>query len=66
MTESEWLTSIDPIPMLKLVDRKYDQRKLRLFAVACCRQIWDLLTDERNRAAIDVVERWRTSSKKPE
>lgn len=53
MTEQEWLTSADPQAMLDIIingicgnrDIATD-RKLRLFACACCRQVWDQLTDD--------------------
>jgi hypothetical protein len=44
--------------MLEFVRGRANKRKLRLFAVACCRGIWHLLTDDRNRDAIEAAERY--------
>src|SRR5262245_6333353 len=37
---------------------KVGRRKLRLFACACCRQVWDLLDDRRMRRAVEVAEQF--------
>ena len=72
MTEQEWLASDDPAAMLEALPRRNhipqakgppwpavaSDRRLRLFACGCCRLVWDRLTDECSRRAVEVAERY--------
>jgi hypothetical protein len=58
MTEAEWLVCRELWKMLYFLEDKASERRLRLFAVACCRLFWHLLTDDRSRRAIEVTERF--------
>lgn len=70
MDEAEWLASADPAAMLELVtpgrsggvgklkSQMASDRQLRLFTVACCRAVWDRLSDERSRRAVEVAEQY--------
>jgi hypothetical protein len=65
VTEHEWLACTDPAVMahflcdkLRLSRRPAGRRRLRLYACACCRRVWDRLSDDRSRAAVEVAERY--------
>jgi hypothetical protein len=58
MTEAEWLACGNPRPMLEFLRGKMSERKMRLFAVACCRKIWFLLMAERSRQGIEIAEQY--------
>jgi hypothetical protein len=64
MTEAEWLACTNPLPMLQFLRGKTSDRKLRLFACACARQLWHVLAreewrrppDDRSRRAVELAE----------
>jgi hypothetical protein len=56
MDEAEWWVSNDPESLLLFLGRRANDRRLRLFGVACCRRVWDRLGDPRSCTAIDQAE----------
>lgn len=58
MTKSEWQACPDPLPMLEFLKGKASKRKLRLFAVACCRQGWRRLANSYLRVAVETAEEY--------
>jgi hypothetical protein len=44
MDEADWVGCTDPQKMLEFVAGRISARKLRLFAVACCRRVWAALS----------------------
>jgi hypothetical protein len=60
MTEEEWLTCAAPPLMLEFLRGRASERKLRLFACACCRdpRLFGWLAEPRNRQAVAVAERF--------
>jgi hypothetical protein len=58
MTEAQWLAKLaEPSAMLFAIERQASDRKLLLFAVACCRRIWDRL-DDASRSLLLATERY--------
>jgi hypothetical protein len=58
MTEEDWWKCIDARAMLVCGLLRTSPRKLRLFAVACCRACPRLLSDPSHRRDIDLAERF--------
>src|SRR5579883_2776692 len=58
MTEEEWWTSHNPGQMLADLSSSASERKLRLFASACCRRLAPYFKDERSGQMIDVSDRF--------
>jgi hypothetical protein len=57
MTEAEWLACDDSHDMLQSLRGRAGDRKLRLFAVACCRRVWDQIPPGVARRAVEEAER---------
>jgi hypothetical protein len=66
MNEAEWLACADPQPMLEFLQGSASDRRLRLFCCACCRRVWDALTEAASRAAVEVGERYADGLASPE
>ncbi|MBL8796371.1 MAG: hypothetical protein JNM56_20905 [Planctomycetia bacterium] len=58
LTEAGWLASNDLTAMVDFLGDRLSDRKYRLFACACCRQVWTLITDPRCRQAVETAERF--------
>jgi hypothetical protein len=58
MTEAEWRSCTDPAEMLAILENRTSDRKLRLFACACCRNVWHLVDNPHCREAVLVAEQF--------
>lgn len=58
MTESEWLNCEDAAAMLEVLRDRTGDRKLRLFACACARDVWSQLSEFDCLNAVEVAERF--------
>jgi hypothetical protein len=56
MTEEKWLACVQPRQMLEHLGLSVSDRKLRLFAAACCRRNADQLTHEKLRLSVETGE----------
>jgi len=67
MTESEWLTStrLKSLTDYLLREKVVSQRKLRLYAIACCRRVEHLFSHPEVRKALDAAERFAEGAIKP-
>jgi hypothetical protein len=57
MTETEWLACTDPRRMVAQMGDKASNRKLRLFACACCRRLGTLLPDQ-SHPLVEIAEQY--------
>lgn len=58
MTEKEWLECAIPNNILNFCYGKVSERKLRLFATGCCRNVWNFITEADARQAVEVGEQF--------
>jgi hypothetical protein len=64
VTEPQWFAARFVATLLYCLREREinDDRKMRLFAGACCRRVWQQLTDARTRTAVEVGERFADGS----
>jgi hypothetical protein len=62
MTETQWFACTNSGPMLKSLRGKVSERKLRLFACACCRRILDLISGPQYKELIEIAEQYAEGS----
>jgi len=63
MTEADWVGATRPHRMLHILNRLARRsrrpvcsRRLKFFALSCCRLAWPAILDERSRTAVEVAE----------
>lgn len=65
MTEDEWLPTRELAPMLEYLQGHVSERKQRLFAIACCRSVWDQLSETQQRV-VQLAELYADGQVPPE
>lgn len=66
MTEADWLTCSNPLPMLEVLRGNASDRKLRLFACGWLKSEWNSLEDDRSRNAVAVASQFADGEVGPE
>jgi hypothetical protein len=66
VTEAEWLSSNDPKALVAFVSGRVSDRKLRLFAAACCRDVWRMLKAACARRSVEVGEAYADGAISPQ
>jgi hypothetical protein len=61
VTEVDWLSCTDPERLLEFLRGKASERKLRLFACACCRRVWPMLRPNQQHA-VEMAEKFADGS----
>ncbi len=64
MTEKQWQKAADPEAMLAHLGVRASDRKLRLFACACCRRAWLFAKDRRLNQALTLLEAFTNGTAK--
>jgi hypothetical protein len=64
MNEREWAASTNACLMLDARGKRLSERKLRLFAVGCCRRVWEQLTVAELRTAVEMAEHYADGAAK--
>lgn len=56
MTQHKWLTSTNLRALMVLARDQIDERRLRLFACACCRNVWNRFIDPETVGIVALAE----------
>ncbi|QEH34491.1 hypothetical protein OJF2_30300 [Aquisphaera giovannonii] len=58
MDMSQWMACNEPWEMLVFLEPRASDRKLQLFAAACCRRAWSIGPDRRHEELVEAAERF--------
>jgi hypothetical protein len=62
VSDSQWGALNDPEQLVDVLGKQADKRKLRLFAVACCRRAWKWFEHDDSQRAIELAEAYADRS----